>query len=209
VRTTKRKTGKPQPKPPYHHGNLRAALIHNSLELIEEKGIHALTLREIGTRLGVSRAAPYRHFKDKSDLLSAISQAEFVEFGKVLETAKQNAGSGFSAQMDAMAVAYVRFANEHRAQFEIMYAALLEGGGRAEGSGRGFAIMEETIREAQQRGEVRPGDPALLARVVWALVHGASVLHMDGDDLDPQFIRFSGEVLRSGLSNLQTPALST
>ena len=212
MRTTYRKTAKPKarpkPKPPYHHGNLRAALIQNGLELIEEKGIHALTLREIGSRLGVSRAAPYRHFKDKADLLAAISQAEFVEFGKVLEAAKQNAGSGFAAQMDAMAVACVRFANEHRAQFEVMYAALLEGGGSAEGSGRGFALVEETIREAQQRGEVRPGDPALLARVVWALVHGASVLHMDGDDLDPHFIRFSGEVLRSGLSSRHTPAIS-
>jgi hypothetical protein len=124
-----------------------------------------------------------------------------VEFGKVLETAKQSAGGGFAAQMDAMAVAYVRFANEHRAQFEVMYAALLEGGGSAEGSGRGFAIVEEAIREAQQRGEVRPGDPALLARVVWALVHGASMLRMDSDDVEPEFIRFSTEVLRSGLSD--------
>ena len=205
MRTTKRKTQKLKPKPPYHHGNLRAALIQDGLELIEEKGIRALTLREIGSRLGVSRAAPYRHFKDKADLLAAISQAEFVEFGKVLETAKQSAGSGFAAQMDAMAVAYVRFANEHRAQFEVMYAALLEGGGSAEGSGRGFAIVEETIREAQQRGEVRPGDPTLLTRVVWDLVHGASMLRRDEDDAE---IRFKAEVLRSGLSNRQTPAIS-
>jgi hypothetical protein len=86
-----------------------------------------------------------------------------------------------------------------------MFAALLEGGGSAEGSGRGFAIVEETIREAQQQGEVRPGEPAPLTRVVWALLHGASMLRMDGDGAE---IRFSAEVLRSGLSNRHTPAVS-
>jgi AcrR family transcriptional regulator len=180
-------------------------LIQGGLELIEEQGIRALTLREIGERLGVSRSAPYRHFKDKAELLSAISQVGFATFANAIETAKKSAASGFAAQMDAMAVAYVRFANEHRAQFEVMYAALLEGGGSAEGSGRGLEIVEETIREAQQQDEVRPGDPALLARVLWALIHGASVLHMNRDGVEAEFIRFSGEVLRSGLSNRHTP----
>jgi AcrR family transcriptional regulator len=167
--TVKRKTA-------YHHGDLGAALVECGLELIEEKGIRALTMREIGARLGVSRSAPYRHFKDKADLLSAISRAGFVELATVLETAKKGAVGGFKAQMEAMAAAYVRFALEHRAQFEVMFAALLEGGGTAEGSAQAFKALEDIIREAQLQGEVRPGDPALLARVVWALVHGASML---------------------------------
>jgi AcrR family transcriptional regulator len=67
VSTVKRKrTKKAQARPTYHHGNLRAALIQGGLELIEEKGVRALTLREIGDRLGVSRSAPYRHFTDKT-----------------------------------------------------------------------------------------------------------------------------------------------
>ena len=170
--TAKRKTA-------YHHGDLGAALVECGLELIEEKGIRALTMREIGARLGVSRSAPYRHFRDKDDLLSAISRAGFLELASVLERAKEGAVGGFKPQMDAMAVAYVRFALEHRAQFEVMFAALLEGGGTTEGSGQAFRVLEDIIREAQQQGEVRPGDPALLARVVWALVHGASILLSD------------------------------
>ncbi len=103
--------------------------------------------------------------------------------------------------MDAMALAYTRFADEHRAQFEVMFAALLDTGAAELGGGRNLRILEEIIREAQQTGEVRQGDSALLARVVWALVHGASMLRMDRDSEEPHFIRFSTEALRSGLSN--------
>ena len=166
-------------------------------------------MREIGKRLGVSRSAAYRHFKDKAALLFAISEAGFIEFGNVVEAARKEAGDGFAAQMDAMALAYARFADEHRAQFEVMFAAVLEPGGAAEaGGGRNLRILEEAIREAQQTGEVRQGDPALLARVVWALVHGASMLRRDGASAEPPVIRFSTEVLRSGLSSRQTPAVS-
>jgi AcrR family transcriptional regulator len=199
VQLKKRKTN-------YHHGHLRAALIQCGLALIEEKGIRALTLREIGKRLRVSRTAAYAHFKDKSALLAAIREAGFVEFGKVLEAAKTGA-TGFAAQMDAMGIAYFRFAQEHPAHFEVMFNSLLEaGGGTAAESGMVFKMLTETIREAQQQTEVRPGDPALLARVVWALVHGASMLQRDS--AEPQFIRFSNEVLRSGLNDTQGPSIS-
>jgi AcrR family transcriptional regulator len=198
-----------KPKTRYHHGNLRAALIECGLELIEQKGVHALTLREIGKQLGVSRTAAYKHFKDKAALLFAISEAGFIEFGNVVETARKEAGDGFAAQMDAMALAYVRFAEEHRAEFEVMFAAALEPGGAAEaGGGQNLRILEEIIREAQKTGEVRQGDPVLLARVVWALVHGASMLRMDGDSAEAHFIRFSTEALRSGLSNRQMTSVS-
>jgi AcrR family transcriptional regulator len=188
-----------KPKTKYHHGNLRAALIQCGLELIERKGIHAVTLREIGKQLGVSRSAPYRHFRDKAAFLSAIGEAGFVEFGNVMEACRKDAGRGFAGQMDAMALAYARFAHEHRAQFEVMFAALVESGATEIGGGRNLKILEEIIREAQQTGEVRQGDPALLARVVWALVHGASMLRMGGDCEEPSFIRFGTEALRSGL----------
>ena len=184
-------------KTDYHHGNLRAALIQEGLELIEKEGIPALTLREIGKRLGVSRTAAYAHFKDKADLLSAIREAGFIEFGKALGAAKDSA-AGFPAQIDAMCIAYFNFARQHPAHFEVMFNALLEGGGPAVQGGRVFTMLKEIIAEAQQRGDVRQGDPALLARIVWALVHGASMLQRDS--ADPQFIRSSNEVLRSGLN---------
>lgn len=191
---------KRKPKSRYHHGDLRAALIEGGLELIQRKGVHALTLREIGKVLGVSRSAAYRHFKDKNALLAAISQAGFIQFSNAVDVAREESGEGFAAQMDAMALAYARFAEEHRAQFEVMFAALAADGDAAAGSGRNLRLLEEAIREAQRKGEVRQGDPGLLARVVWALVHGASMLRLGGVSAELPFILFSTEILRSGLS---------
>jgi len=192
---------KRKPKDRYHHGDLRAALVECGLELIHRKGIQALTLREIGNRLGVSRSAPYRHFKDKDALLAAISEAGFIKFANTVEAARIEAGEGFARQVDAMALAYTRFADEHRAQFEVMFAAVLKPGrGEDVGAGRSFKILEDAIREAQRNGEVRQGDPELLGRVVWALVHGASMLRLGGANAEVPFIRFSTEILRSGLS---------
>jgi AcrR family transcriptional regulator len=193
-----------KPSTSYHHGDLRAALIECGLELIQQGGIRALTLREIGTRLGVSRSAAYRHFKDKAALLSAISEAGFLEFENIVKAARKDAGDDFASQMDALALAYARFANEHRAEIEVMSAAVLEAGEvTAAGGGGNLRIVEDMIRQGQERGEIRQGDPALLARVVWALVHGASLLPREGNSAEPSFIRFSAEVLRSGLSDRQ------
>ena len=116
-----------------------------------------------------------------------------------MESAKAGA-TGFVAHMEAISIVYFRFAQEHPAHFEVMFSALLEaGGGAAAESGPVFTMLTKTIREAQQQGEVRQGEPAALARVLWALVHGASLLQRDSADL--QFIRFSNEVLRAGLND--------
>jgi AcrR family transcriptional regulator len=191
-------------KPAYHHGNLRAAIIECSLDLIQEKGIRALTLREIGNRLGVSRSAAYRHFADKAALLAAISEAGFVEFGDALEAAKLGAAAAdFASRIEAMGIAYVRFANQHRAHFEVMFGEPRQPGSPpSEAGARAFGILEQTIREGQQRGEVRAGDSLLLARTVWALVHGTSTLRLDAER--PGFVQFSSEVLRTGLQ--ESPA---
>jgi AcrR family transcriptional regulator len=178
----------------YHHGNLRAALIDTSLKLIEEKGVRALTLREIGTRAGVSRTAAYRHFTNKADLLAAISEAGFKEFGDALEAARQQA---IGSRLEAMAVAYVRFASQHRAHYEVMFED--SSVPRGEYAVRAFNILEETVRQGQEAGQIRPGDSIQLARLLWSLVHGISTLRLDPDPTN--FTIFCTEVLRTGLAN--------
>jgi AcrR family transcriptional regulator len=189
----------PRQRRAYHHGNLRAALIETSLELIEKKGVPALTLREIGARLGVSRSAAYRHFEDKAQLLAAISEAGFEQFADALEHARVSAAYGFAARISAMGLAYVRFAADHRAHFEVMFRPLDEPRMSPAGA-RAFAILEDTIREGQQSGDVRPGDSAAIARLVWSMVHGISMLHLGQNEAGAKFTLFSTEILLAGLS---------
>jgi len=197
----------------YHHGNLRAALIEASLEIIEEKGVRALTLREIGTRVGVSRMAAYRHFADKADLVSAIGEAGFSQFADALEEARRSVPEDPVARLEAMALAYVRFAAAHRAHFEVMFSpesrpndlhAEKDPPPKDSAGERAFAILEETIREAQERGQVRQGNSEELARLVWAMVHGLSVLRLEPDlsenGAGTKFTRYCAEVLGSGLA---------
>ena len=192
----------------YHHGNLRAALIEAGLILIEEKGVRAFTLREIGTRAGVSRMAAYRHFADKADLLRAICEAGFARFGDALEEARQNAGEDFASQLGAMGLAYIRFAAEHHAYYEVMFGSQDQAIQASATADRAFRILEETIHQGQLTGEVREGDSVILAQLVWSMVHGVSTLHLAADLSEgragAKFMSFCTEVLLTGLASPRT-----
>jgi AcrR family transcriptional regulator len=194
----------------YHHGNLRSTLVEVGIGLIEEKGVKALTLREIGERSGVSRTAAYRHFSDKAALLAAISEVGFTKFADALEGARSAAKGSFASRMDAMGLAYLKFAEEHRAYYEVMFGVGCDLGERpaseSEAGTRAFGILEDTIREGQATGEIRGGDPAFLAKVVWALSHGVAMLKLEigadfkgSGDTEKKFIVAAAEVLRTGL----------
>jgi AcrR family transcriptional regulator len=170
-------------KKTYHHGNLRAALIEAGLELIAEKGVRAFTLREIGARVGVSRMAAYRHFADKAKLLGAMREAGFAKFAAALEAGRDEAGRGFAARMQAMGVAYVQFAREYPAYFEVMFGGAhdvaVEAEGKCAEEERAFQVLEKAIVDGQARGEARAGDSRLMACAAWSLVHGIGALRLD------------------------------
>jgi len=165
----------------YHHGNLRLTLIQTGLDLIAEQGARALTLRELGKRAGVSRTAAYRHFRDRAALLGAIQEAGFERFAEALEQARLAAGDDFTVRMQALAVAYVRFAREYPAYFEVMFSPSgePESSERGEAGERAFEALHQTIRDGQRAGEVRAGDSLLLACAAWAIVHGIATLELE------------------------------
>jgi AcrR family transcriptional regulator len=182
----------------YHHGNLRAVLIETGLQIIAEKGVRALTLREIGARAGVSRTAAYRHFPGKAELLFAISEAGFLQFGDELEKAKHAAGANFAARLLAMGHAYIRFAREHAAYYQVMFQPEGEHIRKGEAASRGFAILELTIREGQQSGDVMAGNSGAIAGLVWSAVHGIASLGLEQKP-GPAFVTFCVEALLRGI----------
>ena len=197
-----------KPDSRYHHGDLRRALLQEAVRTITEDGVEALTLREAGRRLGVSRTALYRHFSDKSALLAAVAREGFQRFRDDLLRGWSEA-PGTRRGFELMGVAYVRFAVAHPAHYRVMFGAYRhlcdkDPELRADAEGA-FRVLVDAIAALQQAGLVRQDDPVQQAEFVWALVHGLAMLAIDGQ-LGPESST-SGELaglLRYALQRLRT-----
>src|SRR6202011_5322068 len=108
--TTSFGTLAPMSERPYHHGNLRAALLAQAERTVRELGVQELSLRELARAVGVSHGAPRRHFADRQALLDALAEAGFARLGAELRGAADAAGDDFEARLRETATAYVRFA---------------------------------------------------------------------------------------------------
>ena len=167
----------------YHHGDLRRALVDEALRTIDRHGVDALTLRSIGDHLGVSRTALYRHFADKPTLLAAVGREGFRLLRETLADAWEGRGRGREG-FEAMGVAYVQFAAAHPAHYRVMFGGFIESCARDEAfvaeASSAFQVLVNSLVEQQQAGLVRHDDPVLIARMIWALVHGIAMLVIDG-----------------------------
>ena len=174
----------------YHHGDLSRALLEEALRTIQARGVEHVTLRTVAQRLGVSQTALYRHFSDKNALLAAVGREGFRLLRLALTEAWEAQGRG-RAGFEAMGVAYVRFAVAHPSHYRVMFGGFIESSAKdaefiAEATAA-FQVLVDSLIEQQQAGLVRKDDPVLLARMVWALVHGIAMLAIDGrlrDDAD-------------------------
>jgi AcrR family transcriptional regulator len=167
------------PRRPYHHGNLRSALLHRAEEALVEGGAGRLSLRELARQVGVSHAAPRRHFPDKQALLDALAQDGFERLGAELGDAMTGAGGDFDARLLAFARTYVRFATRHAALLELMWAGKYRPGAAESlraAADRAFAAPLAMITEGQAAGEVVPGDPQGVATVAFAALQGLAAM---------------------------------
>lgn len=167
----------------YHHGDLRQALIDAALELVAEKDVSSLSLREVARRVGVSHAAPYRHFEDKEALLVAVAQEGFGMLRHCIEEATQHIPN-LLERLEAGCIAYVRYALEHPSHYRVMFGAY---GAKAKTNTSLAEVAKQTymplvnaIAEGQSTGVMRAGDPEYLAKAVWASLHGLAMLLIDG-----------------------------
>ena len=196
-----------KPRRPYHHGNLRRALLDEALATIRAEGVDGLTLREIGARLGVSRTALYRHFADKRALLTAVATEGFRTLRQQLVTAWEEGGRGRAA-FESMGVAYVRFAVANPSHYRVMFGGFVDPEARepelaAEAAGA-FQALVDALAALQRDAVVRGDDTVLMARFVWAVVHGVAMLGIDGQLREPggveELMRYALERLRTGIA---------
>ena len=168
---------------PYHHGNLRRALLDEAVATIRAEGVDALTLREIGARLGVSRTALYRHFADKRALLAAVATEGFRTLREQLVAAWEEGGRGRAA-FESMGVAYVRFAVANPSHYRVMFGdyrrlCAVDPDLQAE-AGASFDVLLQALITLQAAGAIRRDEPRQLALFVWSVVHGVAMLAIDG-----------------------------
>jgi AcrR family transcriptional regulator len=166
----------------YHHGNLRSALLESAERTVTRRGASELSLRELAREVGVSHAAPRRHFADKQALLDALAEDGFERIGRELEEAMAAAGTSLREQLGAFALAYVRFATEHATLLELMFAGKHREGaeGLREAADRAFAAPLALFVTAQASGQVVPGDPERVGIVALATLHGLAALANNG-----------------------------
>jgi AcrR family transcriptional regulator len=162
-------------KATYHHGNLRAALVRAAMELLEESGENALSLRAVARRAGVSPAAPYRHYADRETLVSAVAAVGYRELAERLTAAHPSPST--PEQLASVAIAYVQFALERPALFRIMFGEPCDHDNDERIAATEAvslyvrAIVERTFPQA---------DADAMATAIWALVHGLAFLYLDG-----------------------------
>jgi AcrR family transcriptional regulator len=165
---------------PYHHGDLRGALIRAGLAILAEEGVQALSLRAAARRAGVSHAAPYRHFADKEALLAAIAEEGFNVLAAEVEEARERFPASPREQLEESAWAYVRFALTHPDHLLVMFSSLIEDPqaypGLREAGSRAFNVLVEIVRAGQAADIMIAGEARLLAVVAWTQVHGLSLL---------------------------------
>jgi AcrR family transcriptional regulator len=114
-----RETGNAQTRP-YHHGDLSRALVDAARRILEAEGAAALSLRAVAREAGVSPAAPYHHFRDKTELLEAVAQGGWEALGEAICAARANAPNPGDA-LNGIGLAYVKFARENPALYRLMY----------------------------------------------------------------------------------------
>jgi AcrR family transcriptional regulator len=169
----------PRRKRPYHHGNLREALLGAAERLLEREGPSSLVLRRIAADAGVSHAACYHHFASREALLRGLAAHGFQRFGAALrEAAGARPGvEGFAE----MGVAYVRFAAEHPALFRVLFGPeAAERHADPEVAAAADAAFAGLVRMAESAGPGSAEEIRRRALGAWAVVHGLASLLVDG-----------------------------
>ncbi|HET7847992.1 MAG TPA: TetR/AcrR family transcriptional regulator [Pseudolabrys sp.] len=169
----------------YHHGNLKEALVRAALELIEKKGPAGFTFAEAARWAGVSPAAPYRHFRDRDELIADVARRGFEQFTLALTRAWEDGKPDMIAAFDRLGKAYLNFAKHEPAYYSAMFEAGIPLDADAElraAGDRAFAVLRGASEKLVGGMPARSRPPALMVALhIWSLTHGIASLFARGD----------------------------
>ena len=169
----------------YHHGNLKEALLRAALELIAQKGPAGFTFAEAARWAGVSPAAPYRHFRDRDELLASIALRGFNLFEAALARVWDDGRPDVFVAFDRLGKAYLNFARTEPAYYSAMFEAAIPLGANPElreAGDRAFAVLRAAAEKICAQTPTRTKPPALMVALhIWAISHGIASLFGRGD----------------------------
>ena len=192
---------------PYHHGNLRQALLRAAEAALEARGVQQLSLRELSRELGVSHSSPQRHFATKQDLIEALAIMGFERLSSFRAKASEARGLDYNARLTKAALAYVGFALKHPALFALMFEAKRRPGMRPElrtALTAAFSHIPKILKEGQAAGKIIAGDPDRLALTLGAALHGLVAMSIDGKIKDQTLKALAPEIVQNVLNGLST-----
>ncbi|MFF2083403.1 TetR/AcrR family transcriptional regulator [Nocardia sp. NPDC058176] len=169
---------------PYHHGDLRAALLTRAEATLREVGVDGLSLRQLARDTGVSHAAPSRHFRDKQALLDALAVTGFERLGDRFAQAVTE--GPITTRLQTVARAYLRFAVDNPELLPLMFVRRNNSTADdiQEVVDRAFAVPIALIAEGQAAGEIVPGDPKRLGLTALAALQGLATFIGSGYTAD-------------------------
>jgi AcrR family transcriptional regulator len=187
----------------YHHGNLREALIRAALELIAQKGPAGFTFAEAARWAGVSPAAPYRHFRDRDELLADVARRGFEQFATALERAWDGGKPEPFAAFERVGKAYLEFARTEPSYYSAMFEAgvPLEISAELSAAGdRAFGVIRTASEKLIERMPAGKRPPALMMALhIWSLAHGIASLFGRGDAGRRKLPMSADELLEAGV----------
>jgi AcrR family transcriptional regulator len=178
------------PPHPYHHGNLRSALVGAAIALVSEEQDWAFSLREVARRAGVSHNAPYNHFADKRDLLAAVAATGFDSLRERILAETAGAGN-LKAKLVKTAVAYVSFGVENPARYRLMFGSAAvptpretQPSSLVTAAASAKVVLEGFILWGSEQGELavssrRKEELQIAALAAWSTVHGLTMITID------------------------------
>ena len=187
----------------YHHGNLREALVQAALDLIGKKGPAGFTFAEAARSAGVSGAAPYRHFRDRDELMVDVARRGFERLEAALARAWDEGRPNPQRALENLGRAYLDFAGTEPAYYTAMFESQLppdEDPELRRADDRAFAVLGRACEAlaAEAPKESRP--PAgMMSLHIWALVHGIAVLFARGDKARRKLPLAPEDLLEAGL----------